>query len=922
MKRSRQSHSDDSPSQAPWLNHPASPAYDIAITRLFEAQASRTPREIAVSSLDSALTYQQLNERANQIARYLRLNGVRENTLVAIYLPRSLDLIVAFLGTLKAGGAYIPLDPDYPAERRIFMLDHSQAPLLITQPDWARSLDHYPGQILCLEQAAETIAQYSTANLEQAPAPDHLAYMIYTSGSTGQPKGVLIPHRGLSNHAQAMAQLFALAPGDRVLQFASLSFDIIVEELYPSFLSGATVVLRPETLIYSIQVFLDYLDQHQITVLNLPTAFWHELVYSMDRLQRSLPRRTRLVVVGGEKARRSAYRRWQSLVGSSVRWINTYGPTETTVSATYFDPSTTKVDPETEEIPIGLPLPNVETFVLDENLQPVPPGQVGELHIGGAGLAVGYHRLPSRTAERFIPNPLSPQQLLYKTGDLVRQRSDGHLEYVGRQDFRVKIRGFRIEPAEIETCLERHPDVSQAVVTVHQDAAENSRLVAYVVPQPRAQLDPEGLRDFSAATLPDYMVPRSFVLMTDLPLNANGKVDRHRLSAPAPDRQRTITPPDNDLETQLISIWQRILGVHPIGVTDNFFELGGHSLLVARFFSELEASLGHSAPLTLLLEAPTIRELATRLTRTSPSQGQALVVPLRGGQTHPPLFLLHDADGDTSLYLNLAAQMRGDRAVYGLQARQVQGQPEVYSSLTAMAADYCQAIQAIQPHGPYLLGGLCAGGVLAFEVALQLQAQGKSVALLALMESPDVQAVAIASPENSVPFAKIKAIFAASPSRLKGFQQAMRFIVMRTQSRFKAQLATWLEQGKAQILITYWANGPRPIPGILHNVSVRTLYLQAEKTYQPSTRFQGSILLIKASQGTGFDQPYGELYAEADLGWGKRTTGEIQIFTVAGGHTSMLSTKNVSQIAQILEQRIDQGLSPSTPATPAPSVIS
>jgi amino acid adenylation domain-containing protein len=456
---------------------------DVCIHELFEAQAERTPDAIAVVFEQKSLTYRELSIESNQLAHYLRSLGVTSDTFVGLCLNRSLEMAIAFLGILKAGGAYLPLDPNYPADRLAFMMQDTQVNVLVTSQALQQRVPTSGLQVVALDQDWEQIAKLSTTCPSRLATPDHLAYIIYTSGSTGVPKGVLIEHRGLVNHCTAIAQKFGLSTADRVMQFASISFDIAVEELFPAWISGATVVFRTDEILASMSDFVQFVAQQKITILDLPTAFWQEWVNQMETLSKPLPACVRLVCVGGEKAARSTYDTWLKHVGASCRWINTYGPTETTVTATLYEPL---INPQPDqtlgEIPIGQPIANVQTYVLDRHAQPVPIGVPGELYIGGTGLARAYLNRPDVTAERFIANPFTSDATarLYRTGDLVRYLPDGNLEFLGRTDNQIKIRGFRVELGEIEATLLQHPAVREAAVVTTEDIPGYKSLVGYV----------------------------------------------------------------------------------------------------------------------------------------------------------------------------------------------------------------------------------------------------------------------------------------------------------------------------------------------------------------------------------------------------------------------------------------------------------
>jgi amino acid adenylation domain-containing protein len=591
---------------------------DQCLHQLFEQQVQRNPGAVAAIYEDAQLTYQELNERANRLAHYLRKLGVGPEVLVGLCVERSLGMVVGLLAIIKAGGAYVPLDPTYPKERVAFMLSDSQVPVLLTQQRLLQHLPEHAAQVVCLDADWKTIAQESDTNPTSGAKAENLAYVIYTSGSTGKPKGVLIPHRAVVNHNRAIIKEFDLRPADRILQFATLSFDTAVEEIFPCWLVGATLVLRSAEMGLTSADLLRLIDEQRLSVLNLPTAYWHTWTYELAGSNMPFPETVRLVVVGGEQALAHRLMLWQQRVDKRVRWSNGYGPTEATITATVYNLVRDGEDQEITTVPIGRPIANTQVYVLDKHLQPVPVGVPGELYLGGAGLARGYLNRPELTAERFIPNPFSqePGARLYKTGDLVRYRPDGNLEYIGRADFQVKIRGFRIELGEIETTLSQHPQVREAVVVAQEDAHGEKRLVAYLVLAAADAPSTSNLRSFLKEHLPDYMVPATFVVLEALPLTPSGKVDRRALPAPeesSMQRDEGYIAPRTLTEQRLAEIWEELLGQKQVGINENFFELGGHSLLAVRMLAQVNATFQVKLSLPSLFENPTLQELAASI---------------------------------------------------------------------------------------------------------------------------------------------------------------------------------------------------------------------------------------------------------------------------------------------------------------------
>lgn len=613
--------------------------FEQPVHRLVEAQVEQSPEAIAVSFGEIQLSYRELNQRANQLAHTLQQMGVGPEVVVGLYLERSPEMIVGLLGILKAGGAYAPLDPAYPKERLAFILADSRASILLTQDRLAKMLPEFSGGVLRLDRDWPMIAQQESENLAHQADLDHLAYIIYTSGSTGQPKGVMISHRALLNFTIAARSEYNLSARDRVLQFASISFDTAVEEIYPCLTCGATLILRTE--LGSISSFLQNCRAGAVTFLSLPTAYWHQLVAALAAENLSLPHALRLVVIGGEKALPQPLQVWRQHVGDQVRLLNTYGPTETTVVATSCDLSGSVLKIGTEglrAVPIGSALPTIQSYVLDQDLQPVATGSVGELYLGGTTLARGYLNRPDLTAEKFIPDPFSgiPGARLYKTGDLVRYLPGGQLEFVGRLDDQVKVRGFRVELAEIEAALHYHPAVRQAVVLAWQtnQPAGDTRLAAYVVLDDQATTSLE-LRQFLLEKLPPYMVPAHFILLDAFPLTPSGKIDRRALSAPTATRPEISTPfiaPRNPTEETLANLWTETLGLEQVGVYDNFIELGGHSLLAAQLIARVRDIFQVELSPSHLFEVATIAGVAQHIEVVQWAQQRLDLFPAIQGQ--------------------------------------------------------------------------------------------------------------------------------------------------------------------------------------------------------------------------------------------------------------------------------------------------
>jgi amino acid adenylation domain-containing protein len=591
---------------------------DKCFHQLFEERVALTPNNIAVVFQGTQLTYQELNERANQLAHYLQSLGVGAEVIVGICVERSLEMLVGLLGILKAGGAYLPLDPAYPQERLAFMLEDARLPILLTQQSLAARLPKHHAQVICLDRDREIIERYSIqnlklvlseANVSTIPNPSNLAYVIYTSGSTGKPKGTLITHQGLVNYLSWCVQAYAVAEGNGSCVHSSLAFDATITGLFAPLLVGNKVHLVSEEL--GLDALANIVANNSNYSLIKITPAQLELLSQQLSPQQAADC-TKAFIIGGEKLTTQTIAFWQKYA-PKTRLINEYGPTETVVGCCVYNvPIDTH---QSGSIPIGRPIANTQLYILDRNLNPVPIGIPGELYIGGEGVARGYLNRPDLTAEKFIPHPFSniPGARLYKTGDLAKYLPNGEIEYLGRIDNQVKIRGYRVELGEIEAIIGQEPTIKKAVVILREDEPDNKRLVAYLVPHSKQQIDISDLRNFLQDRLPDYMIPSAFVFLKTLPLTTNGKIDRQALPKPENLRSHlavTFVAPRNAIENAIADIWTEVLKLEKVGIHDNFFDLGGHSLLLTQVTSRLYNAFGVELSLRQLFTTPTIAQLS------------------------------------------------------------------------------------------------------------------------------------------------------------------------------------------------------------------------------------------------------------------------------------------------------------------------
>lgn len=602
------------------------------VQHAFEEQVERTPQNTAITLQGRELTYAELNAHANRIAHRLQKLGVGPETVVALCTQRSLESVIGMLGILKAGGIYVPLDLDHPEDRLAFILKDCCAAMVVTQEKHAGMLSKYGIEVVSFDVDADLAPEEREENPMSDVAPENLAYMMYTSGSTGKPKGVGVSHIVALNHFISMCSEFCLDPNDRVLQFASLTFDVSLEQIFPTLFTGARVVMRgPES--WSANELSSAIVDEGLTVVNLPPAFWHQWVQEEDAgLDAVQDSHLRLVIVGGEAMTLEALRCWLRTPLSGQRLLNAYGPTEATITATIFEiPAIGWEDTGLSTIPIGRPLINRQLYILDRNRMPTPSGIPGELYIGGDLLARSYLNRPELTAQQFVPDPFTtePGARLYKTGDLGRYLPNGAIEYLGRIDQQVKIRGFRIELGEIEAVLGEHPAIRTVVVMAREDEHGEKRLVAYLVPHQKQTSNMTEVRCFLEARLPEYMVPSAFVFLDDLPLTTNGKVDRRALPAPdtsRPELEETFVAPRTTDEEMLARIWSEVLGIDQIGIHDTFFELGGHSLVATQVISRIRKAFQVDLPVYILFQEPTVAKLAAKIAEAR-DNGNAFATP-------------------------------------------------------------------------------------------------------------------------------------------------------------------------------------------------------------------------------------------------------------------------------------------------------
>nr|QEO74617.1 condensation domain-containing protein [uncultured bacterium] len=710
----------------------STPVESACVHQLFETQVEKSPHDVALTCGDQQLTYAELNQQSNRLAHYLRSLGAGPDVRVAVCFERTLDAAVSIIAVLKAGGTLVPLDPEHPRDRQTFVLADSEASILLTQSWLSDRLPPHSGRVVYLDHEAEAVALQSAENPENVSQSSDVAYLIYTSGTTGKPKAVMVEQGSFTNTLLATQSVFEFVATDVLLCMASFSFDISLFELMSLLLVGGRTIIVSKQETLDMKQFTEIL--RDVTFLHSTPGMMRQFVNHLkSQADSSAGARVREVFTGGDQVPVDLIREIGEVFPPARQRV-AYGPTEGTIICTAYD---VKPDQLPKRSPLGKPLANMSARVYDKQGQLVPVGVVGEIYLGGRCVARGYWNRPELTVEKFV---VIDGERFYRTGDLARYLEDGNLEFAGRVDQQVKIRGYRIETEEIEAVLSEHQGVRECVVAARADANGEKQLVAYVVPS-TATADDEFhasvLKVHLQKHLPEYMVPAAFVLLESLPLTSNGKVDRRALPAPNGTRYsiRTFVAPRNATEIKLKKIWEEMLNVRPIGITDNFFELGGNSLLTLTLIGQIQKDFEVELPLAAVMTDGTIKGLAELIHKNKKEEEWSPLVPIKPTGSKLPFYCVHAGGGNVVGFYDLAQQFDEDQPFYGLQAAGLVDGQEPLSRMEDMAALYIDAIRKRQPQGPYLIGGYSSGGIIAFEMAQQLQRQGHEVGLLAMLDS-------------------------------------------------------------------------------------------------------------------------------------------------------------------------------------------
>jgi len=865
---------------------------DLCFHQLFETQVERSPEATAVEFEGQRLTYAELNNHANQLANRLRRLGVGPEVLVGICVSPSLEMIAGLLGILKAGGAYVPMDPAYPAERLAFMMDDTAMPVLVTQESLGAVLPAKRVHVVCIDDLLRAGEREPSIHAAQNPASgvtaENLAYVIYTSGSTGQPKGVMIPHRGLVNYLSWAVQAYGVADGTGAPVHSSISFDLTITALFAPLLAGRCVhVLAGNTGSLALDKALA--DNELFSLVKITPAHLELLQNQWSR--NAVSGRKSAFVIGGEALFGDDLAFWQEHAPHTVL-VNEYGPTETVVGCcVYFVPKGERLF---GRVPIGRPIANTQLYILDAEMRPAGLGESGELYIGGDGVARGYLNRPDLTQASFVSNPFvdtdpKASSKLYKTGDLVRYRSDGNLEFIGRIDDQVKIRGYRIEPGEIEEVLTAHPGVQGAKVIAHKDSHGDESLAAYVVPQSPPGPSVAELRQFLKKRLPAYMVPSAYVTLESFPLTPNGKVDRRALPSPHPvsTNHGPYLAPRTEIERVVAEIWEGVLQHERVGLRDDFFEMGGHSLIGFRLVAEINRAFHTSLDAADLMEAPTIEGLAQRVSTQNGSVPASKLVRLRQGRSGRSIIFLNAPMG----VLPLSRLMETPHSIYtdGIPFRpeafqaSVQQNWKALPTVAELAADHTALIKDAGLAKSCILAGYSSGGVLAFEVAHQLQRDGIPVTAVLLFDA-DLHA-------DGWKRLRRWARHLAAEGRRLGWSHATRVAHRRILHEWQKRAPVLGARKSLPALPTF------PESSDIEDsweIDAR-IWIHAHTNYRPrKLACRGVLFRVEDSIYNATRQDF-----DGCLGWRGQFAKGLDIFTVPGGHFSMWKDPYLPEVAKI-----------------------
>lgn len=871
---------------------------DKSLVDFFEAQVKESPEAIAVVFGQYSLTYEELNNRSNQLAHYLLNQGVKPDMLVPVCIERGLEMIIGILGILKAGGAYVPVDPGYPSDRINYIMEDIQARLIVSSNACRTRLqDLLAVPVLALDEDFELFSNQSRANPEKKPSPGDLAYLIYTSGSTGRPKGVMIEHVSIVRLFKNDRPLFDFSAKDTWTMFHSFSFDFSVWEMYGALLNGGKLIIVPELTARDPELFIQLLTDEKVTVLNqTPSSFNN--VAGQDLAGGGTGLSLRYVIFGGEALHPGVLQPWKKRY-PFTKLINMYGITETTVHVTYKE--ITEEDLLGNSSNIGVPIPTLGCFILDQNQQLVPFGESGELYVEGTGLARGYLNDPVQTENRFIASPFKENTRLYRSGDSVRQLSTGDLLYLGRLDNQVKIRGYRIELGEIESVLTGSGLVSQCVVLAKADGNGEMRLVGYTVSI--GEVNKQALQAWLKSRLPAYMVPGIWVAMESMRLTVNGKIDRKALPEPDNDDMTTAyAGPRNENEAAMVVIWKEVLGIERVGIHDNFFELGGHSLLAMRVVLAIRKKFEKELSIMQLFAHPEIAGLVSQLNCQEKSGG--ILIPIKVTGNKIPLYIICGVGGTAFKFIEFVKLLDPGHPVYGLQQPIENNYSADYpDTIEGIATLYLTEIIKQNPLGPYALSGHCFGGNVAYEMAIQLKRLGKNVVLLSVFDSYVSAEDALITPATTG--------FFRIPASVKTIWQ--KFLL-------KVEFETFLVLNHPRQAFLYKFSGVKLRMGmneIIWEDKVLKRFNETSRVYEAAfyryimKDYDGDMQVFYAKENYAFydkekDIAYKNIKrSDFSKNQWARFTRSVNIYNVDGEHSTMFDSRNAGEFATILNSYLD-----------------
>ncbi|MFD2570936.1 amino acid adenylation domain-containing protein [Spirosoma soli] len=873
-----------SPQIAPWNDTQADFPSHKSLHDLFTETARAFPDNIAVRFGKATLTYQALNEKANQLARLLVAKGVQPGDRIGLAAERSLELMVSLLAVMKTGAAYIPVDPQHPAERIEFILADASCQILLTSANFKNRISLALEEIV-LEEIWPSLDQYATADLNVPTSGDDLIYVLYTSGTTGKPKGVQTKHNGVVNVLLSVQKRPGLLPADKTVTLATISFDLATVEIYLPLLTGAELVFVDNTVSRNGQALADLLRTEGISFLQTTPATLRMLWEAGWRGDKQLT-----VISCAEALPMDLAHK---LMASCKSLWNFYGPTETTIYATG-----TQILPTDELITIGKPIDNTQVFIVDEQLQSLAEGQAGEICIAGVGLARGYLNQPGLTAEKFIDfvTPDGRQVKLYRSGDLGQFESGGNIRYLGRIDQQVKIRGHRIEVAEIEHNLLKQAGVKNAVVIAREDTPGDQRLVAYLVPDRYISDEEEQIKTWRTGIrrmLPEYMIPNNFVLLAELPVTANGKTDKKALPKPgsrAVAVEARSTQPQTKEEIQLASIWMDVFGLSTISIDDNFFDIGGHSLIAVQVMNRLEQQTGRRLPLSALFEYPTIRKLAALIQPDKPVKSWKSLVPIKPDGSKEPIYIIHGIGLNLLNFSSLATYMDAEQPIYGLQARGLDGTEEPLDKMESIAACYIEEVLEQNPTGPYAIAGYSFGGYVAYEMARQLTAMGKEIKMLAMFDT-DARALAMHHSGLNRVMWKIGRQFPKLVWIGRSLLERPAQTIQYQRDYFKRKAVKLLQMvGLGQ--------EPKPQAEMAHLNYIMDKHETAFQNYVLHP-YDGTLDLFRATTRLYFVDDYHY------LGWKEFALRGVRVHDVPGDHETIMHAPNDKALAESLQRALD-----------------